>query len=132
MKKVLFVLFMSILLGGCKITPIYNVDNAQVPSGLTKAEVEKGVVLALSKKGWMIKQKSEGKILANIYVRSHTATIEVKFDEQYYSIDYIDSSNLNYDSKKGKIHKNYNNWIHNIHRLINVSLIEETYKKQQS
>lgn len=132
MKKLLFVLLTSLLLAACLSTPVHNVENAQVPTGLTKAEVEKSVVIALLKKGWIIKQKSEGKVLANIVVRSHTATIEVTFDEHNYSINYIDSNNLKYNHKKGTIHKNYNNWIHNIDRLINVALVEETYKKQQS
>ncbi|MCW8832492.1 MAG: membrane lipoprotein lipid attachment site-containing protein [Colwellia sp.] len=128
MKKILFVLLSVFALAACKSTPVYNVGNSQVPAGLSSKQVEKNIVKALIQKGWQVKNKTDGKILAEIMVRSHTAKIEISYDASQYSINYVDSTNLKYDAQKNTIHKNYNNWIIYIDRLIQTGLVEESYK----
>jgi hypothetical protein len=128
MKKIILVLFSVFLLAACKSTAIYNVEQAQVPAGLSFKQVEKTIIKALIQKGWKVQANANGVILADIIVRTHTAKIEIMFDASNYSIRYIDSTNLKYNAKKNTIHKNYNNWIIYIDRLIQSGLIDESYK----
>jgi len=128
MKKILFVLLSVFILAACKTTPVYNIDKSQVPAGISAKQVEKNIVKALVQKGWQVKANADGVILAEIMVRTHTARIEVSFDESQYSINYVDSTNLKYNAQKNTIHKNYNNWIIYIDRLIQTGLIEESYQ----
>jgi len=128
MKKILFVLCSVFILAACKTTPVYNVEQSQVPAGITAKQVEKNIVKALIQKGWQVKANANGIILAEILVRTHTARIEISFDASQYSINYVDSTNLKYDANKNTIHKNYNNWIIYIDRLIQTGLVEESYK----
>lgn len=127
-KKIILVVLSILTLAACKSTSIYNVDNSNVPAGLTINQVEKNIVKALVLKGWQVKANKDGIILAEILVRTHTARIEISFSASQYSINYVDSTNLKYDAKKNTIHKNYNNWIIYIDRLIQTGLVEESYK----
>jgi len=128
MKKILFVLLATLVLAACKSTYVYNVEQANVPAGLTAKQVEKNIVKALTQKGWQVKANNNGIILAEIMVRKHTARIEIGFDASQYSINYVDSTNLKYNARKNTIHKSYNNWIIYIDRLIQTGLVEENYK----
>ncbi len=128
MKKILFVLLSIFVLSACKTTPVYNVEQSNVPEGVSAKQVEKNIVKALIQKGWQVKSNANGIILAEIMVRTHTARIEITFDASQYSINYVDSTNLKYDAKSNTIHKNYNNWIIYIDRLIQTGLIDEGYK----
>lgn len=127
-KKIILVVLSILTLAACKSTPIYNVDNSNVPSGLTINQVEKNIVKALVQKGWEVKANNGGMILAEIMVRTHTARIEITFNANQYSINYVDSTNLKYNAKKNTIHRSYNNWIIYIDRLIQAGLVEENYK----
>lgn len=127
-KKIILVVLSILTLAACKSTPIYNVDNSNVPSGLTINQVEKNIVKALVQKGWEVKANNGGMILAEIMVRTHTARIEITFNANQYSINYVDSTNLKYNAKKNTIHRSYNNWIIYIDRLIQAGLIEGNYK----
>jgi len=128
MKKIFFVLLSALFLAACNSTPVYNVEDSNVPVGLTAKQVEKNIVKALVQKGWQVKANANGIILAEIMVRSHTAKIEISFDANRYSINYVDSANLKYDAQNNTIHKNYNNWVIYIERLIQTGLVEESYK----
>lgn len=128
MKKIIFVLLSVFILAACKTTPVYNIEQSHVPANITAKQVEKNIIKALIQKGWQVKANANGTILAEIMVRTHTARIEISFDASQYSINYVDSTNLKYNAKKNTIHKNYNNWIIYIDRLIQTGLVEESYK----
>ncbi len=128
MKKILLIALSLFVLAACKSTPVYNVESSAVPAGLSAKVVEKSIVKALIAKGWSVKANKDGRILADILVRNkHSATIEISFNDKEYSINYVDSTNLKYNATKNTIHKNYNNWIIYIDRLIQTSLVDESY-----
>lgn len=129
MKKIILVLLSALFLAACQSTSVYNVDKNPVPAGLSVKQVEKVIVKALVQKGWQIKTNTDGVILAEIMVRTHTAKIEISFDASQYSINYRDSTNLKYNASKNTIHKNYNNWIIYIDRLIQSGFIDERYSE---
>ncbi len=128
MKRILFVLLSVFVLSACKATSVYNVEQSHIPTGVSAKQVEKSIIKALTEKGWQVKANSNGKVLAEIMVRTHTARIEITFNDKQYSINYVDSTNLEYNAKKNTIHKNYNNWIIYIDRLIQTTLVEESYQ----
>ena len=95
---------------------VLNVTDASIGSELKEDGIEKGITRVLKRRGWRVGKKSKGKIMASIAVRSHRATIEITYNKENYSINYVDSQNLKYNEAKGTIHRNYNRWINNIDR----------------
>lgn len=124
MLKYISVAIMLVVLSGCTSQPVRNIDQAQVsslPAGKSSsmAAVEKAILSAAQKRGWVPRVVRAGLIEANITVRIHTATIEIPYTDNSYSIIYKDSTELDY--KEGNIHRNYNKW---------VSLLSETIQQE--
>ncbi|MDP7073376.1 MAG: SHOCT domain-containing protein [Myxococcota bacterium] len=78
--------------------------------------------------GWRIVAEAPGVMEAQLLIRSHKAVVTIRYDESHFSINYRDSTNLNYNPKdvvkrgsrwdksrvvtKGpRIHPNYNVWV---------------------
>ena len=49
---------------------------------------------------------------------STSATVDVNFDTEAFSITYKDSQNLNHDASRSEIHPNYNSWVQNLQKDI--------------
>jgi len=110
---------------GCTSNPIYNVQQAPIPSvtdkKLSMEDVSKAIIRAGTGLGWQMRQVKPGHIIGTLNLRRHTAVVDVTYDTKSYSIVYKDSSNLNYDGSN--IHRNYNGWIQNLDRAIRSQLI---------
>ncbi|MDR2081239.1 MAG: hypothetical protein LBP54_05075 [Campylobacteraceae bacterium] len=130
MAKKLFLASLIIVGGlfyaGCSSNqqPVYNVQGAQIQSfdgkKLTQAQVEKVILQAGAKRGWVMKKVKDGVISGTLYVRSHMALVEIKYSSSSYNITYKNSQDLNYDGVN--IHKNYNSWIRNLDNSIQIGL----------
>ncbi len=92
---------------------VYNVDHMGAYTGsgrkATAQQVHDAIIAGATSKGWSIEESADGHLIAQIYVRSHMAQVDIKYDETGYSITYKDSTNLDYDGTE--IHRNYNGWI---------------------
>jgi hypothetical protein len=111
------------LLGGCRNAPIYNVSEAPVVANkeaVSMGDVEKAIVRAGAALGWQMKPIEPGLIEGKLYLRTHVAIVDIKYDTKSYNITYKDSTNLEYDGKN--IHKNYNGWIQNLDNGIRAQL----------
>lgn len=106
-------------LSGCT-RPIYNVSQHPFTSPGTLAGRTAQIRQAAVGLGWQTEVIRPGMIRATLHLRSHVAVTEITYNEQVFSILYVDSSNLQYDGTS--IHKNYNGWIQNLERAINVQL----------
>ena len=95
---------------------VLNVTDASISDELKEDGVEKAISRVLKRRGWRVGKKSKGKIIANLAVRSHRATIEITYNKDTYSINYVDSQNLKYNEAKGTIHRSYNKWVNNLDR----------------
>lgn len=113
-------MMMALALAGCRATvPVRNIDNVNygmtsfTPSEpLTLEDYERAIVRAGSERGWVFEPVGPGHLVGTNNVRGkHTAVVDVTFDSETFSIDYKDSTNLKWDSKKGTIHPNYNSWV---------------------
>ena len=110
---------------GCgRCAPIMNVSNAPTTNAsgkaLTNEQIKTAIIRAGTALGWQVKAEGPGKIVATLYVRKHTAVVEIPYSPSGYSINYLSSVNL--DEEGGQIHKNYNGWIQNLTRGINSQL----------
>lgn len=101
-------------------TEIVDIEDAAIPQDLSLAQVQKAITTGTADRGWIPKVLGSGHIEARLYIRSHTAVVDIVFDESKYSITYKDSKNLNY--RDGKIHRNYNRWVANLSQALQRSL----------
>lgn len=109
---------------GCGTPPIYNVNNSAiaVDKKATLEDVEKAIMRAGGGLGWIIKKESPGVLKGTLILRTHVAIVSIKYTMDDYSITYVSSTNLNYDPTENTIHSNYNGWIQNLNKGIQVQL----------
>ena len=122
MKKILIfsTLFLasSLVLTGCTTTGIYNVNQHKVSGQKSSENVYRAIYAAGTSLGWRISKIKPGVAQGKISLRDHMAVIRIDYNNSFYTIRYIRSQNLNYNQKKGTIHKNNNGWIHNLENAI--------------
>lgn len=118
-----FALIAALLLGvaACTSKPVMNVENRTPPAAVrSEDDMRRAILAALQSRQWTVERADRGNIMALIQRRSHQAEISIPYSATSYSIRYRDSQNLDY--KNGKIHRNYNKWIHNLDRSIQQEL----------
>ena len=114
---------MMALVVACTVQPIRNVADTPVPKpGLTDEQIAKAIKTAAVGLGWQIADKGPGNMEGTLHLRTHVAVVDIAYNPKTYSITYKDSTNLQYDAKAQKIHKNYNGWIQNLDNAIKVQL----------
>lgn len=114
---------LSLVLGGCKAAPVYNVQDAAVATGTTNAgmqDIQKAIIRAGASLGWNMKPAGAGSMIGTLHLRKHVAVVDIRYNAKTYSILYKDSQNLDYDGST--IHNNYNGWIQNLNRAIQTQL----------
>lgn len=124
-KNIYFLAFIALgllMLGGCRTAPVLNIDAQPISGKHTMQQVEKAIVRAGRTLGWRMHPKESGRMEGVLYLRTHMAKVDIMYDTSKYSIKYKDSSNLEYDDKTGTIHSNYNGWIENLNKAIQVQL----------
>ena len=114
----------TLALAGCPHqAPVYNVNNATVVANVdnvSSEQVRKAIIRAGGGLGWIITDVKPGELEGTLHLRSHTAKVSIPYSTKSYSIIYKDSVDLDYN--EGTIHSNYNGWIENLHRAIQVQL----------
>jgi hypothetical protein len=108
----LFAIFILALgVAACQHPEVVNVDRAPLnaPPSATLNDIERAILNAGTKRGWLMRAEAPGHIVATHSRGSHSATVDIFFDTQTYSIMYKDSANLDYGD--GRIHGTYNRWV---------------------
>lgn len=121
--KQLSLLAMLTLAVGCsRSVPLHNLDNQTIisQSPLSLETVETSIVKGGRTLGWQIKVVGPGHIVATLNIRRHQAVVDIPFDTEKYSIEYKDSTNLDYDGTR--IHPNYYRWVNNLNKEIQRAL----------
>jgi hypothetical protein len=105
-----------------------------VPPGLSEKAVAKSIRLGVAQRGWVVSRQDPGYMEATLNIRSHVAKVGITYDTKSIQIRYIDSTNLDYEVKKGvrRIHGNYLKWINNIVRDISVQLQSAEIEMERS
>ncbi len=121
-KKLGLVIILTALLTlvGCKNKPVYNVEKAPITKSHNLEELSKAIKRAGASLGWRMKDEVPGEIVGILNLRKHMAKIKIIYNTENYSINYLDSSELNYDG--GSIHSNYNGWIQNLDKNIQAQI----------
>ena len=123
-KIILIALALVVVLGvGCRSAIVKNVADAPFSKAGNKPsmeQVKKAIITAGAGLGWNIKTQSPGHLIGTLNLRKHTAIVDIKHTTENFSINYKDSTNLNYDGTN--IHKNYNGWIQNLEKAIIVQI----------
>ncbi len=113
-----------VLLTGCKATPVLNIEEAAIMTeaeNVSSKDIAEAIVRAGSGLGWVMKlQKGSDEIIGILHLRKHMAKVSIKYTNEFYSIQYLDSTNLNYDGTN--IHNNYNGWISYLNNGIQAQL----------
>ena len=126
MKKLLklaaLLLVTSLMTTGCGTGPIYNVQNSKIDTPHSSAAVYRAIKEGGSSLGWKINKVKPGVAQGKLYLRTHVAIVRINYNSTRFSINYVSSKNLNYDAKKQEIHTNYNGWIQNLEKAIDVRL----------
>lgn len=88
--------------------------------------LEKCIRSVLLKYDWILKDSSEGVIVAE-YVKSGgaiNAVIKFTVDSKGYVVEYVSSKGLDYDPRAKTIHRNYVRWVRNLVKDINIKYLE--------
>lgn len=114
------------VLTGCnsRKAPVYSVEQAPVElkKGKTEEDVYQAIKRAGANLGWVITKSKPGLAQGQIVLRKHMATVEIPYDTKTYSIHHKSSVELDYDPATNTIHKNYNGWIQNLDKAIQIQL----------
>jgi hypothetical protein len=99
-------------------------DASLANEGKSMEEVGKAIKRAGRGLGWEMKDEGEGKIKGTLNIRTHRAIVMIGYNTKTFNIDYVDSTNLNYNAGNSEIHKAYNGWVQNLEKAIRVQMSE--------
>jgi len=124
------VLLLSQFLVACQSdAPIYDVRSQPIARAdgnpLTTDEVQRAIIAAGTARGWIITPSGPDSLEASITVRKHSAECHIDYSNTSFSIQYVDSTSLDYGTTRSGqrvIHKNYNRWVNNLRNDVVLSL----------
>ncbi len=117
MQKLLVVVLFTLLVAACASAPVLDSPRqVNVPAVASVADVEQAILDSMRSRGWSVHERSDGRIVADLHVRSHFARVGIRYDANQVSLTYVDSHNLDYERVGGTehIHSNFNSWISNL------------------
>jgi len=103
--------------------PIEDIENTPIPDGLDLQTIGTAVIDGCAERNWVATEVEPGHMQCTLYIRSHMAKVDVRFDTETFSITYADSDNLDYDAEDHEIHRNYNSWVQNLNGDIRTALL---------
>ena len=109
-----------VALAGCARTVAIDNIQTSLGSGHTAEQVKTAIFKAGTARSWIMNEAGPGIIKARQQSRDHVADIRINYSKSGYSIHYDSSQNLS--ASAGKIHPNYNRWVHNLNKDIQVNL----------
>ena len=113
---------------GCRSSILKNVENAPITFKTENKppmeQIKKAIITAGAGLGWRMASQSPGHLIGTLNLRKHTAIVDIKYTIENFSITYNSSTNLNYNQLPDGtyIHSNYNGWIQNLEKAINVQV----------
>ncbi|EIY5065473.1 lipoprotein [Klebsiella quasipneumoniae] len=131
MKKIIHWMIAATVVGalaGCARTAPIDQVNTTVSAGHTAAQVKDAIIKAGAQREWIMSDAGPGVIKGHLQNRDHVADIKINYSATSYSIVYV--SSLNLMAANGKIHRNYNRWVHNLDKDIQVTLAANTAMQQ--
>ena len=122
LKIVVLALLGWLVIVGCSTTRVYNPGTQQIRTQSSAEVVYRSIRDVGDERGWYIRKIKPGVAQGKIALRSHVAVIRITYSRSAYRIQYVQSRNLKYNTRKGTIHQKYNGWIRNLENAINARL----------
>lgn len=116
-------------LAGCTRAVVYNVEGHPIPlraQELSSEQIEQVIIATGFKRGWRIDAISRTELRGTLQDHGHVANIGISHTRTSYSIRLISSQNL--EQENGRIHRNYNKWIHILESDIDAALYKATLR----
>lgn len=107
-------------LAGCARTAPIDQVHSSVSAGHTQEQVKNAILKAGVQRQWIMSEVGPGVIKGRQQTRNHVSEVRITYSATGYDIKY--DSSLNLQASGGKIHKNYNRWVHNLDKDIQVNL----------
>ena len=105
-----------LLLMAARQLPLIDPEPIPVPAGMSAEDTAREIKRSFIGRGWEISDEKPGSLNATRHLRSHVATVGVRYDDSAVHIAYRASENLKYQMKRSgpSIHKNYLSWVDNV------------------
>ncbi len=116
-RNFMIILIAALWLAGCATAPVLDSPRQiSVPQAASVSDVEEAILDAMRNRGWAVAERSDGHIVADLNIRSHFARVDIRYDADSVSLEYVDSRNLEYEVVDGeeRIHGNFNSWMTNL------------------
>lgn len=124
-KNILFASFMFLFFTGCAMkAPIETIDTniEKISNNLSFRQIERSIYKAATELGWRLYKNEDGYIVGHYYTPRYTASIDIKYTQDSYSISYNQSENLKHDGEQ--ILSLYNTWIKELDKKIQDIIIQ--------
>ncbi|WP_146214665.1 hypothetical protein [Azospirillum thermophilum] len=108
--------------------PIYSVQGHAVPAAVQKlplSSIERTIYEAATARGWNVDRVRPGLMQATQKWRDHSATVNIVYSNESFSIDHVGSSNLK--EQGDQIHRAYNKNVHALEDEIEKRLYRASY-----
>jgi len=116
-------ILLSTIFVGCSAPAINNPTNAPVSliaNTPTLVQVDDAVKNGLIHRHWIPQKVSPNSYIGTYESRGLMAKVKVTFNTSTFSIEHLESKNLDYDPSDQTIHPTYNKWIDGLEREIRV------------
>ena len=119
--KSMIIATVAVLFSACSGPAIYTGGHApvsQIGNTPTLTQVDKAVKDSLIGRGWIPSKITNNSYTGLYKKRSLMAKIKVLFNTSTFTVEHLESTNLDYDASDHTIHPTYNRWIQNLERDI--------------
>lgn len=123
MKNAMCTLTLAVLCAGC-FSSSYNVRMESNPVRIVRPVEMKTMRDAIlqggANRGWVMKSEKEGCLTLVLNVRGgkHSVVVDVLYTGEEFSVKYVESVNLDYESSTGRIRGKYVQWVRNLKQEI--------------
>lgn len=125
-RNLLVIAFSGLLLA-CQSVRLEQTVSEPLAYSLDLADAERCIIEAGAGRGWLMTPTNPGELLAELNVRQHQVVVRIVYDEKNITYNYVSSKNM--DANKGKIHRQYHNWLANLRNDIKVKMHQSHTKR---
>lgn len=126
LSGLLAVTLATLLLIGCaaRVADLESPQSIYIPEDVDRQELREVIRDAMLARGWSVHDEGDHVITADLRLRSHFARVDIDYGGRDIQAEYVESRNLKYSREDGRelIHKNYNSWVRNLLRDIEVGM----------
>lgn len=118
--------FCFLLLSGCMAPPLAEFS-ASIPDDqkMTSTQVRDAILIAMSEEGWSAIEVNLGVFEATKSVGLQSAVVYIAYGYKGFSIEYADSTNMQYNAENDTISVAYKTWVYALYSSIQYQLHQQ-------